>query len=180
MRSIRTVLLALTAVTLCQCASGPSSSVRIGTESKVAVYYEQPRQGLRQAILGDKLVDPREFYSDSRSDKYAKVATNQQLQVLIDGLAECGFFHVAGTQPDSGAASTISVEIDGVVHCWSLSGMTPQQQLGDYTQALAWFQNVYNSIDAFHTAGEQTDMAAEHARLQRLIDERTGVRKERP
>ena len=173
-------LLVLSAVALTQCATGSASPVRIDAETRIAVSYEQPRQALRQSILGERLVDPASFYSAQESDKLAKVATNEQLRILLDGLADCGFFDRAGNASEADAASSIRVEVDGVPRVWSL---TPRQSPADrasYHQALAWFQNVYNQIGAFHTGGGNTRLEDEHERLRRNFEARTGGRRERP
>lgn len=179
-RRISQVVLPLGLLALTQCASGPSAKFPLPDQAKVAVAYEQPRQGLRQSILGDKLVDPAEFYSRKDSDIFAKVASAPQMQILVDGLAGCGFFEASRTQPEPGAASFLRLEIDGVPQVWSLSAAMSDADRAGYHQALAWFQNVYNRIDAFHTGGGDTDLEALHEQNRRNFEQRTGGRRERP
>ena len=179
-RRIQPFVVALGAIALLQCASNPSPKFALPPEARVVIAYEQPRQGLRQTILGDRVVDPASFYSDKDSDKLAKIASAAQMQILVDGLAECGYFAAAKPRPDTDAVSLLKVEIEGVPQFWSLSGSTPIEARAGYHQALAWFQNVYNQIGAFHTGEGDFDPAAETERIRRENEARRLRGRERP
>ncbi|MGE0143330.1 MAG: hypothetical protein AB7I19_05670 [Planctomycetota bacterium] len=180
MRRFLISLGALLLLGLAQCASSTGASKRIGDATQVVVAYEQSGKGFRQTIFGEHVVDPRSFYSDDRSDKFAKVATQSQMRALIDGLDECGFFGASANAAEVDSASAIRVSIDGQEWVLSLHARLDVEGRNRFNQTLAWFQNVYNQISAYHTGNDNTDLSREHDRLRREVESRTGRRQERP
>lgn len=154
-RALAVCALATLALTcLPACAGGPSGrsqvTVKSGERTRLLLAQAGATQPLQ--LQNASAAAAREVYSDAQSDKGLKVIDDEQMQKLLDVLADNGFFAHAVPLPAGDAKETIAIEQHGKTWVWSRRpfGPSPIEEITAFGTAKAYVLSVYNSATSFH------------------------------
>ena len=169
----RAALSALCTLAFCQCTSGPEikRAVTLQPSDVVRVIYRDASQGRALTLQSESIQLAEDLYSSGTADPFAKVATDADLQGLLDALATYRFFEVARPHSPGNGRPELIVEINGQKLAWERqTGMEATVlDLEDFNRCLGYFSFVYNSTDSFHAGLRVTgeDMRRQEEALQR-------------
>ena len=169
----RSALSALCILAFCQCTSGPEikRAVTLEPSDSVRVMYRDASQGRALTLQSQSIQLAKDLYSSGTADPFAKVATDVDLQGLLDALATYRFFEVARSHSPGNGRAKLIVEIHGQELAWEKqTGMEATVlDLEDFNRCLGYFSFVYNSTDSFHAGLQVTgdDMKRQEEALQR-------------
>lgn len=170
-----TRIAALLALTwLAACASGPdlprAVTIEAGQPTRVTLRLaDSKRTFLLQNASSTTAAD---FYDGDMSD-LAKIAPDEQVQMLLDILAAKGMFTARAGGGD--ATDAMAVEHGGRRWIWSRPRGGAAEDLIAFQEARACFLEVWNQSQAYHPARslDRADLEAERDRLRREAEART-------
>ncbi len=109
------------------------------------------RDGMVQFVLVNEAHTSRvELYSEKSQSANTKVASNEDLQELVDYLDDNGFFTnaVAGQAPEATGGKALELELNGATVQWYVSHLSTRAQQEAFTRCYQAMLQVYNSIFA--------------------------------
>lgn len=159
-RMLATAFPAVLALALCQCGA-PEPSLRrvleIEPGDRVRIVHADPHDnltiGLQNAALGS-----RESVYSRGGTPSLKIVDDEELQVLLDVLAEQGFFEHARESERPGAKAVLAVDHNGRTWVWSRLplGQDDARTIQDFYRCVAYVQTVYNRTTAYYTGEGMT------------------------
>ncbi|MHC5062712.1 MAG: hypothetical protein ACYTG5_01910 [Planctomycetota bacterium] len=163
-------LLLLLAAGLCQCSSAPDlkREVTIGPDEPARVVFHQAKSSkipkeLTQTLCTDAVVrDRASFYSNPNTDQFTKVLGQDNMQLLLDGLATAGFFKSARTQVMPGSTAYLSAEVQGQTYILSRNVNLSPMDRQAFTQSWGAFIEIYNATNAYRSGNDNNQVLREH------------------
>jgi hypothetical protein len=157
-------------VLFAQCASqaGLPHVVTIASGKRTRVLLTQIDSRQTLALQNESSGSQKQIYSDSAGDLAEKVVADDELQRLVDLLAQQGMFQKAGAGAAPGAKELLVVEQDGKRWIWSRlnAAQTTADELMAFSRARTYVMAVYNSAVAYHTRKlTGKDLEAERERV---------------
>lgn len=152
-RTLRTACPAALALLLCQCGTTEPSLRRVlhiepGDQVRIVHRQADLTIGLQNASYGSR----EKVYSQGGNPSF-KVVDNEELQTLLDVLAEQGFFErsLESERPD--ASAVLSVHVNGDDWVWSRLplGTDDAETIQDFFRCVAYVQTLYNRTTAYYT-----------------------------
>lgn len=171
----RHILLLVLASGLCQCSSGPnlSRAVTIGPNEPARVVFHQAKSSkvpkdLTQTLCTDAVVSDRaSFYSDPSTDQFTKVLGQNNMQLLLDGLATAGFFKSSRQQVIPGSSAYLRAEVGNQVYILSRNANFPAEERMAFTQSWGVFIEIYNATNAYRSGDDNNEVLRQHEAQQR-------------
>ncbi len=156
------VLLAAACALAGGCASGPNLPRALAIEAgrRTTVRMMQFSTGQVFSLQNASSGSADDVYSDKRADPLAKVIPDEQLQKLLDVLAEKGAFQGTSTVPPD-ARDALIVQQDEKRWAFYRRQAGLQQEELAFHEAKAYFLSVWNGATAYHTTDpDTTDLKA--------------------
>jgi hypothetical protein len=169
----RAALSALCTLALCQCTSGPEikRTVTLEPSDSVRVIYRGASGSRALTLQSESIAVARDLYSSGAADPFAKVASDADLQGLLDAFSTYRFFEAARPYSPGNGRAELIVQINGSELAWvRQTGMEATVlDLEDFNRCLGYFSFVYNSTDSFHASLQVTgdDMKRQEESMQR-------------
>ncbi len=165
-------LLVFLAYGLCQCSSAPDlqRAVTLGMDEPARVVFHQAKSSkvpkeLTQTLCTDAVVrDRASFYSDPSTDQFTKVLGQENMQLLLDGLATAGFFKSARTQVLPGSTAYLRTEVGNQTYFLSRNADLSPTERQAFTQSWAAFIEIYNATNAYRSGNDNNEVLREHER----------------
>ncbi|MBX3461857.1 MAG: hypothetical protein KF830_01690 [Planctomycetes bacterium] len=159
----------LTAVLAPGCATGPDlpRAVTVVAGKPVRVLLRQGKDGLVFVLQNASSTTAADFY-DGDMPPLAKIAPDDQVQMLLDILADKGMFAAAEPAP-ADARDLLVVEQGDRRWSWARRRGAPAAEQTAFLEARGYFLAVYNESLAYHPADAEhrPDLMAERDRMRR-------------
>lgn len=167
MRVASLIPLVLTAVALCQCASGPPAAAEypLKTGDDVAIVY----QGGGAVLALQNESSPAASQAPVQGEVASKVATDELMKRLLGLLQQQGFFEASGPAEHPQAKASLTLVINSQRYVCSrlplqMSSVDEVQRFQGYTEV---FRAAYDNTEAYRAASlDARDFYRENERLQ--------------
>ena len=177
---MRAPLLSLVVVGLCQCGTpggGASAADPFAVTPTDRIEIEYRADGTSLALCN---ASAEQAGTVARAN--LKVANHEDLALLLGGFEDCGYFAAAAGTPAPNAKATMIVRLNDRTLVRSRQPLTAPQgaearaeieQLTEFNQCLALFQQVYNGTTAFTaTSGiDKDDLERQNELMRRRAQE---------
>jgi hypothetical protein len=144
------------------CAASSAAAPRVEEGQRTRVLLTDTRSG-RTIVLQNVTSGSRsEVYREGGGDEMVKVVEDQELQRLLDVLAEQGMFDHAGAAPAPGATSVLAVEQPGRAFVWSrpVATVDSLDRVRAFDLGRGCVMTVYNAATSYHASDLKSADAA--------------------
>lgn len=150
------------------CAGGPAlaRAVTIEAGRPTRVLLAQLRERQTFLLQNASSTTAADFYGGDMP-ALAKIASDAQLQALLDILAEKGMFANGGGGVPPDALDALVVEQGGQRWTWARRRAGVQADEVAFHEARSYFLDLYNLSQAYHSADASLDLKAEQQRVRR-------------
>lgn len=188
--ALRSMLLsaaAAAALLLLQACASPSPALQRAVEiepgRRTRVAFVDFSSNVALVLQNASSGSPEEVYSDQTGNAMVKVVEDEELQRLLDVLAEVGMFHHARTAPLPEARSALVVEHEGGRMVWTRPTAGPGNlaEVRAFDQGRGYVMAVYNIAIALHSRTlDDPDMARVRQSIQEARASKDGPSKDGP
>ncbi len=167
---LRFAQLLLAAGAIVGCQSGPSISTRACTVvagQRTTIHLLQVNDNLALSLQNASANEAADIYTQSSADQSRKVATDAEVQALLDVFSDKGMFAASLPDVPSDARVVLLVEQGKQRWYWARRKLGVQASDETFNEARAYFLSLYNGSVAYHGTGKQRpDFTGENARAR--------------